>query len=56
LNQAAGSESLPEPEFATERPGEVRRSCLDVARARTALGWEAQVGLAEGLRQVLATL
>ena len=29
---------LPAPRFAPERPGEVRRSCLDVTRARRELG------------------
>ena len=56
LNQAGEGTVLPDPEFAPERPGEVRRSCLDVTRARVALGWEAGVGLSEGLRRVLETL
>ena len=41
------------PQHADARPGEVRRSCLDAARVREALGWEPQVGLAEGLRLTL---
>ncbi len=45
-----------EPEMAPARPGEVQRSCLDVTRARQELGWEAQVGLEDGLRGILATL
>jgi len=45
---------LPDPEFAPERPGEVRRSCLDVSRARRELGWEAEVQLRDGLRRILA--
>jgi UDP-glucose 4-epimerase len=45
-----------EPEFAPPRAGEVQRSCLDVTRAREALGWEAQVGLEDGLRAILAAL
>lgn len=40
-------------EHAPERDGEVRRSCLDAGRARRELGWEPQVGLAEGLRRTL---
>jgi UDP-glucose 4-epimerase len=36
--------------------GEVRRSCLDPARAARELGWRAQVSLADGLRQTLAAL
>ena len=47
---------LPDPEFAPERPGEVRRSCLDVSRARRELGWEAEVQLRDGLRRILAEL
>jgi UDP-glucose 4-epimerase len=47
---------LSQPEFAPERPGEVRRSCLDVGRARRELGWEAQMQLREGLRRILAGL
>jgi UDP-glucose 4-epimerase len=45
-----------DPTFAPARPGEVQRSCLDVTRAREELGWEAQVGLEDGLRGILATL
>jgi UDP-glucose 4-epimerase len=56
LNQAGGVRALTEPEFAPERPGEVRRSCLDVQRACRELGWEARVGLRDGLSRVLATL
>ncbi len=47
---------MAEPEFARERPGEVRRSCLDVSRARDELGWEASVSLPDGLRTILAGL
>jgi UDP-glucose 4-epimerase len=46
---------LPEPVFAPERPGEVRRSCLAVSRARRELGWEAAVELRDGLQRLLAT-
>ena len=48
--------AMPAPDFAPERPGEVRRSCLDVARAKRDLGWEAQVELRDGLRRILAGL
>jgi UDP-glucose 4-epimerase len=44
------------PRFQPERPGEVRRSCLDVTRARDALGWEPRVRLEDGLRVILAGL
>jgi UDP-glucose 4-epimerase len=42
-----------EPEFKPARLGEVQRSCLDVSRAREELGFEAQVGLVDGLRATL---
>ena len=51
-----GGRPLPEPHFAPERPGEVRRSCLDVSRARRELGWAPQMDLHEGLRRILAGL
>ncbi len=56
LSEVAGDGAVPAPQFAPERPGEVRRSCLDVTRAGRELGWEAEVGLREGLRTVLAGL
>ncbi|MBV9805276.1 MAG: GDP-mannose 4,6-dehydratase [Solirubrobacterales bacterium] len=56
LVRVSGADGGVEPEFAPARPGEVQRSCLDVARARDVLGWEAQVGLEDGLRGILATL
>ena len=34
-----------EPTFEPERPGEIRRSCLDASAARATLGWEARVAL-----------
>ncbi len=56
LREVSDGRSLAEPEFAPERPGEVRRSCLDVQRARRELGWEAQVELRHGLARILAGL
>jgi UDP-glucose 4-epimerase len=47
---------LPEPVFAPDRLGEVRRSCLDNARARSALGWAPATSLADGLRATLAAV
>jgi UDP-glucose 4-epimerase len=38
------------PQHEPPRPGDARRSVLDVSRAAGELGWRAQVGLAEGLR------
>jgi UDP-glucose 4-epimerase len=56
LNEVSNRGPLAEPEFAPERPGEVRRSCLDVGRAKQELGWEAEVDLREGLRRILVGL
>ena len=43
-----------EPTFEPERPGEIRRSCLDASAARAALGWEPRTALAAGLQRTLA--
>ncbi|MGA2321338.1 MAG: NAD-dependent epimerase/dehydratase family protein [Solirubrobacteraceae bacterium] len=48
LKQAAGSTI--EPEFADLRPGELRHSCLDIAKAGRELGWHPATPIAEGLR------
>jgi UDP-glucose 4-epimerase len=56
LNAASDRGSLGEPEFAPARPGEVRRSCLDVSRARDELGWSPRVQLRDGLGRILAGL
>jgi UDP-glucose 4-epimerase len=56
LRKASPDRPPVEAEFAPERLGEVQRSCLDVTRARESLGWEAQVGLHEGLERVLGSL
>ncbi len=45
-----------EPEMAPERPGEVRHIVLDTSRAREELGWEAKVGIDEGLERTMASL
>ena len=36
-----------------ERPGDVRRHCADVSRAREAFGFEPTTGLSEGLRRTI---
>jgi UDP-glucose 4-epimerase len=41
--------------FAPERAGEVRRSCLDPARAAELLGWHARTGLHAGLTATLTS-
>jgi UDP-glucose 4-epimerase len=47
LAEAAGSKA--EPALAALRPGELRRSCLDAAHARSELGWAPRIGIADGL-------
>jgi len=42
-----------EAQFAPARPGEVQRSSLDPSRASDVLGFEATVGLEDGLRRTL---
>lgn len=43
----------PDPEYADERPGDVRDSMADIARAREKLGYEPRVTLEEGLRRTV---
>lgn len=45
-----------QPEMAPERPGEVRHIALDATRARTELGWAAEVDVPAGLARTLASL
>ena len=42
-----------QPQFQPERAGDVRDSLADITRARTVLGFEPQVQLAEGLRRTV---
>jgi UDP-glucose 4-epimerase len=42
-----------EPQFAPPRPGEVQRSALDTRKAREMLGFEARIGLGDGMRRTL---
>ena len=42
-----------DPGFAPARLGDLRRSCLDAAKARTVLGWSARVGLDDGVRRTV---
>jgi UDP-glucose 4-epimerase len=42
------------PVFEPPRLGELMHSCLDVTRAREALGWEASTELLDGLRMTMA--
>ena len=55
LNDLTTGRVLPDPRE-PERSGDVRRSCLDVTRARRDLAWQATVPLREGLQTILAGL
>ena len=44
-----------EPTFEPERPGEIRRSCLDARAALEALGWAPRTALEDGLRLTIST-
>ena len=52
LQEAAGTTT--EIIFAPKRPGEQQESFLDAGKARTVLGWEPNVSLAEGLAKTFA--
>ena len=54
LQRAAGTSI--EPELGPLREGELERSCLDPGRVKRELGWEARIGLEEGLRQTYEAL
>ncbi|MGN6868482.1 MAG: NAD-dependent epimerase/dehydratase family protein [Solirubrobacteraceae bacterium] len=56
LNEVSERGQLPSPSFVPDRPGEVMRSCLDVIRARSELGWTAETDLKAGLGRVLAAV
>jgi len=54
LSEVAGRQI--EPQLADLRPGELKRSCLDVRFAERELGWHAEVPIADGLRLTYAAL
>ncbi len=49
MSAVSGYDLPPQP--ADERPGDVRRICLDSTRAHDLLGWRPSTSLAEGLRK-----
>lgn len=49
-----GRKGSPQPRLAAARPGDLRVSCLDVARAGRVLGWKPAVALPEGLSRTVA--
>ncbi len=56
LGELGGGRRLSEPQFAPERPGEVRRSCLDISRAGRELRWKGTAELRDGLGRILEEL
>ncbi|GFG74173.1 NAD-dependent epimerase/dehydratase family protein [Mycobacterium botniense] len=42
-----------DPEFRPPRPGDLRRSCLDIGLAGQVLGWRPRVELSEGVRRTV---
>jgi UDP-glucose 4-epimerase len=46
--------SLEKPARGPARPGDLKRSCLNVDKAREKLGWQALVGLTEGIEKTLS--
>ena len=52
LRQAAGSDLA--PVFGPNRQGDIRDSLADISKARTLLGYDPQVRIADGLRHTLA--
>jgi UDP-glucose 4-epimerase len=55
LKRISGNEDF-DPEFAPERTGEVQQITIDATRARQELGWQAEMGLEEGLRVTLDSI
>ena len=55
LRSQGGNDSF-EADFAPPRTGEVQRITLDAGRAERELGWRAEVGLEDGLRQTLESI
>jgi UDP-glucose 4-epimerase len=54
LRAASGASA--EPTLAPLRPGELERSCLDPGRARSELGWAAEIPLDQGVRETYDAL
>jgi len=52
LNVALGTQL--EPVYEPARPGEIQRIYLDASRARSVLGWAAEVAFADGLSRTVA--
>src|SRR5215216_2473717 len=52
----AASGTSAEPTLAPLRPGELERSCLDPSRARSELGWAAEIPLDQGIKETYDAL
>ena len=55
VREIAPETPLTAPRHEPARAGEVLRSCLDVPRASTELGWRAKTTLEQGLRVTLSS-
>jgi UDP-glucose 4-epimerase len=51
---AAAAGAPDEPELHPPRPGDLRRSCLDISRAEKVLGWTPKVKLDDGVAKTVA--
>jgi UDP-glucose 4-epimerase len=54
--RAAVGSGPEEPEFLPERPGEVKKICLDNSKALKHLDWRPQIGFREGVRRTVEAL
>jgi UDP-glucose 4-epimerase len=50
---AAAADAVDEPEFHPPRLGDIRRSCLDISRAQSVLGWTPRIPLVEGVARTV---
>jgi UDP-glucose 4-epimerase len=50
---AAAAGAPDEPEFHPPRLGDLRKSCLDISRAKRVLGWQPKVPLADGVARTV---
>jgi UDP-glucose 4-epimerase len=51
IARAAGAADV--PEFHPPRLGDLERSCLDISRAETVLGWRPKVPLEDGVARTV---
>ena len=53
LAEIAGANPELKPEYAPQRPGDVRHSLADISKAGRLLGYEVKVSASEGLKQAV---